>query len=95
MRIGEKIGRSAIGELAKSINKEVINPFPEDVKLAQTFQGVGTTLISNRTNRKERKKASDQNPDMQTAAIKIDLIETRISTRQISLHITLRIKRGF
>ena len=46
---GDKIGRSAIGELVRSSNKEVINPFQERVKLIEKFRVMCVTFIINRT----------------------------------------------
>ena len=43
---GAKIGRSTIGELMRSGNKEVINPFIEGVELMEKFQGIGTTFLN-------------------------------------------------
>ena len=37
MNNGDKIGRSAIGEIVWTRNKKSINPFPEGVKLIEHF----------------------------------------------------------
>ena len=64
------IGRSAIEELERSSNKEVVNPFIEGVKFIEKFQGAGTTFVRNCTDRKNCKNALHQNPDMQATVKK-------------------------
>ena len=89
-----KIGRSAIGDIVWTRNKESINPFQESVKLIEHFQVISTMLINNHANRIIRRNDLVQNPDMPKIVIKRDLNKTRISARQLLLDSTLRIKRG-
>ena len=91
---GEKIGRSSIGELAKTKNKQVINPFPERAKLIENFQGTGKTLISNHANLIVHENMLIKKYIYAKTVAKRDLNKTRISARQSLLRAALRVKRG-
>ena len=46
MRYGENVGRSAIGELTRSKNKNPINPFVEGIRLISKLKELGKHLIA-------------------------------------------------
>ena len=95
MHDGDKIGRSAIGELVRSKNKQIINPFPEGVKLIEKFQGIGKTFISTHANRIAYENILDKNPQLPRTVVKRDLNKTRISARQNLLYSALLIKKDY
>ena len=92
-RYGNKIGRSAIGKLTRSGNKEIINLFPEGTQMIENFQGAGKTLMCNDINRKDHKKTLDQCPDTPKISTKRYLNKLRISARCLLLRRELLIKK--
>ena len=78
MHDGNKIGKCAIRNLTRSINKAVINPFDEGVKLSLKFQDVAENFKSTLENCENYKKAVNDDDSIPFCGIKRNLSGTRI-----------------
>ena len=76
---GDKIGRSAIGELTRSNKKVVINPFIEGKALMKRFQDLGQIFSSTEQNRPNYAAVLNLHPELPRATIQRDLNKTRIN----------------
>ena len=94
MHDGDKIGRSAIGELIRSRGKVPVNPFPSGMGLVSKFQNLAKTFSSNPGHRIKYQAILDSHPLIPKTGIQRDLNKTRISARHMLFHSTLRIKSG-
>ena len=94
MHDGDKIGRSAIGELTRSNKKVVINPFVEGKALMKRFQDLGKHFSSTEKNRLNYAAVLNQHPELPTATIQRDLNKTRIEARHKLLQSSLRVIKG-
>ena len=94
MHDGDKIGRSAIGELVRSKNKNAINPFLDGVRLITKFQGLGKYFSSTLDHRLKYQTILDSHDDIPPTVIKRDLNKTRINARHQLLLSSIRMKRG-
>ena len=94
MHDGDKIGKSAIGDLTRSKGKIGVNPFPAGVKLSLKFQNVAKYFKSTLENRNNYKKIVDDDDNLPVCGIKRDLSGTRIQARYLLFLSSLRIKKA-
>ena len=69
MQDGDKIGRSAIGELTRSKKKVIINPFVEGKALMKRFQDLAKHFSSTEKNRLNYTAVLIQHPELPQATI--------------------------
>ena len=93
MHDGDKIGKSAIGELVRSRNRVPVNPFNEGKAVVKKFQDQAKHFHSNPSNQGKLDNLLDRNKDLPNAKIQRDLNETRISARWNLLCSSLRMKK--
>ena len=93
MHDGDKIGKSAIGELVRSRNRIPVNPFNEGKDLVKKFQDQAKHFHSTPANQMKLDNLLDRNKDLPNAKIQRDLNETRISARWNLLCSSLRMKK--
>ena len=94
MHDGDKIGRSAIGELTRSKNKVVVNPFPEGKALMLKFQGLAKHFVQAKVHRDNYDIILERNPNIPKTKIQRDLNSTRIEARHLLAKSAMRIKKG-
>ena len=94
MHDGDKIGKSTIGDLTRSSNEIIVNPFPAGVKLSLKFQDVAKYFKSTLENRNNYKKIVENDENLQVCGIKRDLSGTRIQARYLLFLTSLRIKKA-
>ena len=75
----DKVGQSAISELARSKNKEPINPFPEGVSIMKKLHDQAKYFESSIKNSQNYNLVLKDNPTLLVAKIKRDLNGTQMS----------------
>ena len=91
MHDGDKVGASAIGDLTRSRNKIVLNPFPEGVALKNKFHKVGTHFsYANRRSALKDAGSSLGVHLMPDISIKLD----RIASAHGLIHSEIRLNRA-
>ena len=80
MHQGDKIGKSAIGELLRTKNREQVNPFPAGMDLVSKLREQAKVLTSKISNRSLYAAFLKANPDLPERILKLDLNGTRVSS---------------
>ena len=93
MHQGDKIGKSAIGELVRSKNKAIVNPFPPGLNLLKKLRDQARHFSAVHTNRVKYDKFLEENPHLPGSSIQVDLNDTRMSSVYGLIRSLLRIKR--
>ena len=93
MHQGDKIGKSAIGELVRSKNKVIVNPFPHGLNLLKMLRDQARHFSAVHTNRVKYDKFLEENPHLPGSSIQVDLNDTRMSSVHGLIRSSLRIKR--
>ena len=90
--IGDKIGRSAVGDLIRSKNKQPVNPFPEGQALMKIAHAMGVhfSYLNRHAKLLEFRKMI---PDQPVLKLKVDLNETRNAARHGLLYSEMRMNR--
>ena len=94
MHQGDKIGKSAIGELLRSKNKAIVNPFPPGLNLFKKLRDQARQFSTAHTNRVIYDKFLEENPHLPGSSIQVDLNDTRMSSVYGLIRSLLRIKKN-
>ena len=90
----DKVGQSAIGELTRSKDHIVVNPFPEGLELLQKLRDQAKWFESSSKHRNDYADMLTANPHLPTTKIQRDLNGTRMSAVYNLIQSSLSSKRA-
>ena len=94
MHDADKVGQSAIGELTRSKDHIVVNPFPEGLELLKKLRDQAKWFESSSKHRNDYADMLTANPHLPTTKIQRDLNGTRMSAVYNLIQSSLRSKRA-
>jgi len=80
MHEGDKIGKSCVGELLRSRNHVIVNPFPQGLALLKKYRDQTKFLSSSYSNRVKYDNFKLANPDAVSKMLVLDTNETRVTS---------------
>jgi hypothetical protein len=94
MHQGDKIGRSAIGDLVRSKNKVPVNPFPAGQILMKKCHSMAVYFSYGKRHKELLKFRSNVPGGLAQIKLKVDLNDTRVSARHGLLYSEIRLNKG-